>query len=164
MDFLLKRSKAGGLPQLSSQQECNQSPNSTAPNTTNCRLHQEINNLSVTEKWHLTAKGRLARSALRNLSFRSLCCTCSVDNESTSGSRTVTLTSLTGSESCGSEGIVCVWTFLGVFFWETWLQLAVQPQYIVLTCNPAFRNSEMTQTAWGALVHVLAVLLTSSQH
>lgn len=116
MDFLLKRSKAGGLPQLSSQQECNQSPNSTAPNTTNCRLHQEINNLSVTEKWHLTAKGRLARSALRNLSFRSLCCTCSVDNESTSGSRTVTLTSLTGSESCGSEGIVCVWTFLGGFF------------------------------------------------
>lgn len=69
-DFSLKLSKAVGLPKLSSQWECHCSLNPTAPTTTNWQLHQQINNLSVTENWHLTAKGRLVRSALKNLS----CC------------------------------------------------------------------------------------------
>jgi len=72
MDFSLRVYKAGGLPQLSSPREHNRSPNPTAPTTTNCRLHQEVNNLSVTENWHLTAKGKLVRSVLKSLS----CCLC----------------------------------------------------------------------------------------
>lgn len=58
--------------------------------------------------------------------------------------------------------------FFSFFFLRKrlWLQLTVQlqKQYIVLTCNPPFCSSGVTQTAWDALVHALAVLLTSSQH
>lgn len=98
-DFSLGLSQVGGLPQLGSRRECNRSPNPTAPTTTNCRLHQEINNLSVTENWHLTAKGRLVRSALKNLSCCFPCSTCSGDNEGASGFGTVSLTPLTSSKS-----------------------------------------------------------------
>lgn len=124
-DFSLKHSKTCGLPQLSSEWEWNRFLKPTTPTTTNCRLHQEIDNLSVSENWHLIAKGRLVTSVLKNLSYCLQCCTWSADNEKTSGSRTVRLTPLTSCKSLEGRVDFLFFHFLSK---HLWLQLTTWPQ------------------------------------
>lgn len=129
-DFSLKHSKTCGLPQLSSEWEWNRFLKPTTPTTTNCRLHQEIDNLSVSENWHLIAKGRLVTSVLKNLSYCLQCCTWSADNEKTSGSRTVRLTPLTSCKSLGGGGF-----FIFSFFKQTLMATADHLAPAIVHCH-----------------------------